>query len=183
LDNVVFGCDRAAHLVDQLLTLARLDPAGGHNVLEPTDVHVVARSVLAQLAPAALAKFVDLELGPGPADAFVRANPALVEVLLRNLMDNAVRYSPPGTTVRVKVESDSAAIRLVVVDQGPGVPQSELERLGERFHRLPGVTSPGSGLGLSIVRCIADIHGASVRFSPAPDGRGLEAVVVFPRPK
>jgi two-component system sensor histidine kinase QseC len=111
----------------------------------------------------------------------VQANPALVEVLLRNLIDNAVRYSPGGTTVRVDVREESAAIRLSVVDEGPGVPASELERLGERFHRPSGMTTPGSGLGLSIVRRIAEIHGALVRFSVGPEGKGLKAEVELPR--
>ena len=83
--------------------------------------------------------------------------------------------------MRVDVREESAAIRLSVVDEGPGVPASELERLGERFHRLPGMTTPGSGLGLSIVRRIAEIHGAKVRFSNGPEGKGLRAEVEFPR--
>jgi signal transduction histidine kinase len=113
----------------------------------------------------------------------VRANPALLEVLLRNLVDNAVRYSPAGTTVRVEVSSDAAAIRLRVVDEGPGVPERELDRLGERFHRLADMAAPGSGLGLSIVRRIAELHGAAVSFSPGPHGKGLEATVAFPLTK
>ena len=182
LDKVIEGCNRASRLVDQLLTLARLDPAHGSNALDICDLNAVARSVLAQFAPLALAKSVDVELQPAPP-AVVRANPALLEVLLRNLVDNAVRYSPAGTTVRVEVSSDAAAIRLEVVDEGPGVPERELDRLGERFHRLADMATPGSGLGLSIVRRIAELHGAAVSFSPGPHGKGLEATVAFPLTK
>jgi two-component system sensor histidine kinase QseC len=178
LANVILGCDRASHLVDQLLTLARLDPTGGSKTLEPCDVHALARSVLSQVAPLALERSVEVELAPAPP-AVARANSALMGVLLRNLIDNAVRYSSAGTTVRVEVSSDAAAIRLTVVDEGPGVPESELDRLGERFHRLPGMTPPGSGLGLSIVRRIAEICGACVRFAPGPDGKGLKVEVIF----
>jgi two-component system sensor histidine kinase QseC len=111
----------------------------------------------------------------------LQARPALVGVLLRNLIDNAVRYSPSGTTVRVTVDSDPSTIRLNVADEGPGVPDSELERLGERFHRLADQEAPGSGLGLSIVRRIAEIHGASVHFAHGPDGKGLNVELSFPR--
>jgi two-component system sensor histidine kinase QseC len=180
LEKVIVGCNRASHLVDQLLTLVRLDPGSASSGRELCDVHVLAKSVLAELAPAALARNVEMELEYAPA-APLRANAALLGVLLRNLIDNAVRYSEPGTTVRVGVHSDADAIRLTVTDEGPGVPESELERLGERFHRLPGQEAPGSGLGLSIVRRIAEIHGASVRFGRGPGAKGLKAEVIFPR--
>jgi len=179
LDNLIHGCNRASHLVDQLLTLARLDPASGSHALETCDLSAVARWVVAQLAPHAVARSIDLELEPAPA-AIVQGDPALIEILLRNLVENAVRYSPGGTTVRVGVESDSVSTRLAVMDEGPGVPEGELERLGERFHRLPGTAAPGSGLGLSIVRRIAEIHGASVRFSAGSPDRGLNATITFP---
>ena len=105
---------------------------------------------------------------------------ALAEILLRNLVDNAVRYSAGrGREVRIVVE-DGAAPLLRVIDDGPGVSPQERARLGERFHRPEGTAETGSGLGLSIVRRIAEIYGATVTFDAPPGGRGLSATVRFP---
>ena len=179
LRQVIAGCDRAARLVDQMLTLARLDPkrtlAGGARF----DLAAVARDAIAEIAPAGHARGVDVALDASPAQ--IVGDPALVAILLRNLLDNAIRHGPAGTTVEVGVQAVAGAAELVVTDQGPGVPPEERDRLGERFHRVLGTGETGSGLGLSIVRRIAELHHAEVAFGAAPSGRGFAARVRFAR--
>lgn len=177
LENLVQGTDRATHLVEQLLTLARLDPAAGTSLAtEPCDLVPLARSTLAELAPTALAKGVELELD-GPDVAPATGNPAMLGILLRNLVDNAIRYTPAQGHVRVKVEAG----RLEVCDSGPGIAAEERARVFDRFYRVLGHDVPGSGLGLSIVGRIAELHGAKVVLAEGPGGKGLRATVELPR--
>ncbi len=175
LEGVVAGCDRATRLVDQLLTLARLEPAEAGRPAEPCDLAALARRVVAELAPAALARRIDIELA-APESAPVQGHGDLLEVLLRNLVDNAVRYSPEGTTIKVEL----GAAGLSVTDEGPGVAAADRAKLGRRFYRILGSGQSGSGLGLSIVRRIAEIHGARLAFGEGPGGRGLRVSVEFP---
>jgi len=178
LEGVIAGCDRAAHLVDQLLTLARLDPAQDARRTGSADIAGIAREVASTHVQAAIDRGLELSVD-APASAIVAAEPALLEILLRNLVDNAVRYSAGrGREVRIVVE-DGAAPFLRVIDDGPGIAPQERARLGERFHRLEGTVESGSGLGLSIVRRIAEIYGATVAFDNSPGGRGLCVTVRF----
>ncbi len=177
LDNVIAGCDRATHLVEQLLTLARLDPAYLRLQPEPCDLRAVAKTVIGEIAPRAVAKGVEIELDEGPP-VLARGDPGLLAILIRNLVDNAVRYSPSRTTVRVRIEP-GAELALIVTDQGPGVPADELPKLGERFYRAMGTGQSGSGLGLSIVKRVAELHRAGVSFGAGPGGKGLRVTVAF----
>jgi len=179
LDMVLSGCDRIAHLVSQLLTLARLEPVQSARQSGTCELRAVAKEVVAELVPAALAKNVDIELDTVPS-AMIAGEPALVAVLLRNLIDNAVRYSPNDTVVRVALDARDGFFVLAVTDQGGGVSPDLRFRLGERFFRIAGSDAPGSGLGLSIVRRIAELHGASVQFGEGSDGKGLRATVTLP---
>ena len=104
----------------------------------------------------------------------------LLGILIRNIVDNAVRHGVAGGTIRVDVLRDSGTVRLVVTDEGPGIPAAHRQALGERFYRVPGSQEPGTGLGLSIVRRIAQLHRAGVEFRDGPGGRGLSVVVEFP---
>ena len=179
LDNAIIGCDRAAHLIDQLLTLARIDTLGDETT-EPCQLRALAAEMIASIAPTALSRDVRLELMEGE-EIPVRGNPVLLRILLRNLIDNGVHHTPPGTTVRINVSAENGIARLTVSDDGPGIPEAELEKLGERFYRPLGTGASGSGLGLSIVKRIAEIHSASVQFSSSENGNrnGLEVMVVF----
>lgn len=178
LDAVVAGCDRGAHLVDQLLTLAYLD-AGTAPVPGSVNLRELAEEVLAELAPLALEKAIDLELEAADEMA-VRGNRGWLGILLRNLVDNAVRYTPSKGRVRVRVGSESGRPTLSVSDTGPGIPEQERARVRERFYRVLGSGEPGSGLGLSIVDRIAQIHGARLRLESGDGGVGLRVVVGFP---
>ena len=178
LENVVRGVDRATRLTEQLLTLARVDPetaAMGH---EPVELRSLAAGVLADLAPLAHAEQIDLALEEGPSCS-VSGNPAQLAVLLRNLLDNAVRYTPAGGSVSVAVR-DVGGITLEVRDTGPGIPEIERGQVLQRFYRVPGSGVEGSGLGLSIVSRIAELHGARLELSDNVNGHGLRVRVVFP---
>jgi two-component system sensor histidine kinase QseC len=154
------GCDRATRLVEQLLTLSRLE-AGSAPALQRVDLGAVARQVVADLTPKALAREQSLELDAAPA-CEVRGDATLLAVLLRNLVDNALRYSPPGAPVRVAVRTVGARAVVDVDDGGPGLPPDAIAQLGQRFFRVPGSAASGSGLGWSIVRRIAALHGIDV---------------------
>lgn len=179
LDSIVAGCDRAAHAVEQLLTLARLHPRESVGPRQPCDLRDIAKQALADAAPMAVAKGIELELVAGPP-VIALGNQALLAILARNLVDNAVRYAGPGSSARVEVVRDGEIARLVVSDQGPGIPPAHRASLGQRFYRIPGTRAAGVGLGLSIVTRIADLHGASVRFEDGPGGRGLSVAVELP---
>ena len=179
LDQVIAGCDRASHLVAQLLTLARLEPESFQAGREPCDLRAVAQSVIAELAPGALARNIDIELQPG-LRVDVLGDAPLLEILLRNLIDNAVRYSPPGTLVRVDARADAGRAQVSVTDQGPGIAPADRAELGRRFHRLIGTEGAGTGLGLSIVKRIAQLHGARLAVGEPADGKGLQVTVSFP---
>jgi len=177
IEQVVVGADRAGRLVEQLLTLARLDSVD-RSALQPHSLRALTAQVLADQAPGALAQGVRLELMDGP-DAEVRCIPALVEVLVRNLVDNAVRHGGGGT-VRVAITRTTLRAVLSVTDEGPGIPDHERRRVFERFYRRSGATAGGTGLGLSIVQRIAEIHGATLELSAGDGGQGLRVTVGFP---
>ena len=120
-------------------------------------------------------------MGLAPGDAApVAGDAVLLAVLLRNLLDNAVRYTPAGGEVDVSLRRAPDAVTLVVADNGPGIPESERGKAFDRFHRILGSGEEGSGLGLSIVRRIAELHRAEVALAEGPGGRGLQVEVTFP---
>ncbi len=178
LDNVITGCDRAAHLIDQLLTLARLDRSQ-QAPAQSCRLRSLAAEAIAELAPQAVNRGIQLELAEGP-EVEIPGLQALLQVLLRNLIDNAIRYNPASTTVQVSVTRETQAARLTVTDQGPGIPAAELPKVRERFYRLLGTGQEGSGLGLSIAQRIAEIHGATLELGAGVDGKGLRVTVTFP---
>jgi two-component system sensor histidine kinase QseC len=179
LDNVIAGCDRAARLVEQLLTLARLEPGQFKAQGELCNLLALSRKTVSELAPAALARGIELEVA-GSEEVTTEGRADLISILLRNLIDNAVRYSTRGGVVRVEVGRAGTAAAISVTDQGPGIPVEERNRVWQRFYRILGNESSGSGLGLSIVQRIAEIHSATVRLSEGPEGRGLRVAVTFP---
>jgi two-component system sensor histidine kinase QseC len=161
LRQTLEGCDRAAHLVAQLLTLSRLEASNSNAPMTLVNLSALARQVAADLALAALEQDQTLEL-EAPAACLITADEVLAGVLLRNLTDNALRYSPPGARVCLSVTPVGAHIVLQVDDSGPGLMDAEMARLGERFYRAMGTGQTGSGLGWSIVRRIAAAYQAQV---------------------
>ena len=175
LDNVIAGCDRAAHLMDQLLTLARLEP--NQTVQrEAVDLQALVVNVVAELAPTAIAKDVDLQLAPRVA-VTVAGSPGLLAIMVHNLIDNAIRYTARHSAVQVAVTPTGNGAEFSVLDQGPGISEDELGRVWDRFYRVLGSGETGSGLGLSIVKRIAELHDAKVSLTPGAGGTGLHVRV------
>ena len=179
LRATIEGCDRAVRLVEQLLTLARLDSGGRAPAMATVALDAVVRRVAVALAPQALARQQTLEL-EGDDEVRVDGVESLLAVLARNLVDNALRYAPPGATVRAAVRRHGSAVVLTVEDSGPGMSDEDIARLGERFFRVLGSDASGSGLGWSIVRRIAALHHAQVEVSRSAALGGLSVRVVFP---
>jgi two-component system sensor histidine kinase QseC len=178
LDATVQGCDRATRLVEQLLQLARLDAETATPDAAATDLGRVAHMVVADLQSAAQARGQQVLLQtPGPVN--IHLTEPLAQVLLRNLLDNALRYSPDGAQVQVHITAASAGIpaRLCVEDGGPGLTNGEMARLGERFFRVLGTGQSGSGLGWSIVRRIARLHNLRLQVDRSPALGGLRVQV------
>jgi two-component system sensor histidine kinase QseC len=178
LQATLAGCDRATRLVEQLLTLSRLE-AGAAPPVTALDLSALTRRVVADAAPQGIQKQQTIEVDAAepcqvPGDA------TLLAVLIRNLVDNAIRYSPPGAIVRVSLASHAGQVRFRVEDSGPGMNEQDLQRLGERFFRVVGSGQGGSGLGWSIVRRIAAVHRASVRVERSSALGGLAVEIEWP---
>ncbi len=175
------GCDRATRLVDQLLMLARLETASAPTPSSSAsvDLSATARRVAAELAPTAMARHQTLEL-EAQAPCPVAGEETLIGVLVRNLIDNAMRYSPENAQVGVSVAIESGQTVLRVEDSGKGMTEPEMARLGERFFRVLGSEQPGSGLGWSIVKRIAAVFGAQVQVSRSERLGGLAVTVRWP---
>ncbi|MFO1340455.1 MAG: ATP-binding protein [Burkholderiaceae bacterium] len=175
------GCDRASHLVQQMLTLARLEATG---TVTPValDLASLARQVAAEMAPQALARRQSLVLDGADQPCPLQGDAGLLAVLLRNLIDNAVRYSPPGGRIVITLGPvrPGAAVSIQVEDSGPGLAPEALARLGERFFRAADATVPGSGLGWSIVQRIAQAHGATLQAGRSATLGGLSVTLAWP---
>ncbi|VWC78087.1 ATP-binding protein [Burkholderia contaminans] len=180
LRGVLEGCDRAARLVDQLLLLSRLD-AGALTDRAPVDVSALAKRVVAEAAPQSIGKQQKLELDAS-LPCIVGGNEALLASMVRNLVDNAIRYSALQAHIAVSVCKEDRRTTLRVEDSGPGMRDDDLGRLGERFFRPAGTGPSGSGLGWSIVRRIAAAHDADVQVDRSPGLGGLRVTVSWPEP-
>jgi two-component system sensor histidine kinase TctE len=166
-----------SRLASQLLSLARAEPAADLRA-ELIDLAALARETCATLVPDALSHGADLGFENGGA-APVLAQPVLVRELLANLIDNAVRYAP-GATITVGVRQEGGEIVLSVEDDGPGIPPDERGRVFDRFYRVRGTPGDGAGLGLAIVREIAERYGGSVSLVAGDGGKGVRVEVRFP---
>jgi two-component system sensor histidine kinase QseC len=179
LEKCLHGIGSMTHLVQQMLTLTRVEASSRATDLEQVDIVPLATSVCRDLGAQAAAKRVSLEVD-APTTATVSGFPEMLRIMVRNLVDNAVRYTPVDGRVTVGVARDATTIRMEITDSGPGVPTDQLELLGCRFHRLEESSEEGVGLGLSIAKRIADIHAAGLVFSAPPVGTGLRATITFP---
>ena len=181
LDKARQGAARMAHLVDQLLQLARVE-GSEMEALAPCDLAVLVQGVCAGLGAQALAHTQSLELeAASGVDFHCPAQADWMAILLRNLIDNALRYTPAGGRVLVSLRATDVGVRLTVADNGPGVEEAQRLRLGERFRRLSSGVADGVGLGLSIAARIAERHRTHLEFDHGLDGRGLSVSVLIPR--
>lgn len=178
LENILRGTDRAARLIEQLLTLARVDPEAATQHDEKVELRGLAALVMAELEPIARAKQIDMALN-GDLPCNVTGNRVQLGVMLRNLLDNAIRYTPVNGRVTVSVREQHGVV-LEVSDTGPGITVSEREHVQQRFYRIAGSGEEGSGLGLSIVHRIAELHGAQLELCDNASGSGLLVRVSWP---
>ncbi len=173
------GIDRASRLVEQLLVLARHQASSVPGApAQPHSLTALARQAVAGAVAAAHARGIDLGLADSD-EAVLTGHPDAIEMLLRNLIDNAIKYTPAGGTVTVQVRAEAGAVRLSVDDSGPGIAPEDRDRVLDRFYRVPGSDATGSGLGLAIVKAVADLHGAALTLSDSPELGGLRVDVRF----
>lgn len=171
--------ERASHLAVQLLTLARAEPSPGSTLTDaPVNLREVAARSVQEWVPRALQMGIDL--GFELEDAWTSGDALLLKELLGNLIDNSIAYTPRDGTVTVRTNSSDATCVLEIDDSGSGIPPSERDRVFERFYRMPGTSGDGCGLGLAIVREIADRHSAKINLDSPPSGQGSRIRVTFP---
>ena len=175
LSQLERGVDRASHVVDQLLTMARIQPEHAHEHWQQNDLHQIAVDVAAELAPLAAAKNIDLAVEEFSV-IIVPGHPVMLGVMLRNLLDNAIRYSPINGQVLVSFNCSGHGI--LICDSGNGIDDADYNKVFERFYRGEG-DEVGCGIGLSIVKQIADLHAATISLSRSSTG-GLGVSVMFP---
>ena len=182
LQHLNTATGRTTHLVNQLLSLARAEPGvGSTQAMQALSLGDLARDTTTEWVPRAIERNIDLGFDGTPAATSIEGDALLIREMLGNLLDNAIRYTPSGGQVTVRVATRRDKLELSVEDNGPGIPPAERELVFERFHRVLGSGAEGCGLGLAIVREIAQDHNAEIRLGPGADGRGTLVTVAFPR--
>lgn len=181
LSKIILGVDRGAHLVNQMLTLARLEPEAEEHYNDDINLLALAQQTTGELVSQAEEKRIDISLDADDAVEYrIRGYRAGIRVLIRNLIDNALRYTPESGRVAVSLQSSENDITLSVEDSGPGIAPNARSRVFDRFYRPPGQNDFGCGLGLSIVQHIANLHRARIELGDTELG-GLAFRVVFPK--
>ncbi|MDD5240966.1 MAG: sensor histidine kinase N-terminal domain-containing protein [Sulfuricella sp.] len=181
LEKILASAERCNHLVNQLLSLARNEP-GGHSYssFETLELNRLAQDVAMQWVPEALKKNIDLGFEGSRQVLPVRGDALAIKEMIGNLLDNAIRYTPEGGTVTLRVDYENGGSVLRVEDNGPGITEEHRERVFERFYRILGSGQQGSGLGLPIVREVAKLHGALIALDEGAGGHGTLVTVRFP---
>jgi two-component system sensor histidine kinase QseC len=180
MDQLQRGIERGIRLVNQMLMLARLDSRQPQNNFQKINLGEIAEMVCAELAPMALQQNQTLELSVEPELPCLMGSADMLAILVRNLVDNAIRYAGNGGCISVVIRPDGSGVLLEVRDDGPGIGPSQRERVFERFYRMVDQKQPGTGLGLTICQQIAELHHAKISLSDGPQHRGLTASVQFP---
>ncbi|MBX3709224.1 MAG: sensor histidine kinase N-terminal domain-containing protein [Gammaproteobacteria bacterium] len=181
LQKVIESVNRSSHVVAQLLTLSRLGEEETLTDIKPLGLHKLATEIIAYLAPHAFEKNIEIELTPSPAEPIVMGNDTALGILIRNVVDNAIRYTPPYGEVKISIIDTGVQVILRVIDTGPGIPLELRERVFERFYRVLGTKASGSGLGLAIVNQITTLHHGTIHLTIPPNGIGLQFDVAFPK--
>ena len=178
LQKIITGVDRATHMVSQLLTLARIDPHAASSLHKPVNLKDVASHIIAELAPLALNKKINISLNSKETPIISSYHEGL-QLMLTNLIDNAIRYTPENGTIDVRIEETPDSILLAVSDDGPGIPRELRNKVFDRFYRMPGTKSNGCGIGLAIVKRIAELHNIEIFLDAPQKGSGLIVNVLF----
>ncbi|KTD82003.1 two component sensor kinase [Legionella worsleiensis] len=181
LQKLIGSVNRSTHIVQQLLTMSRLVPeATSFHDEDDVNLSKLTREILAMLAPSAVEKQIELEFESDRNLPKIQGNPTALGILIRNLVDNAIRYCGENGRVIVRLSKQNNELILEVADNGPGIPPELQARVFERFFRVLGNKSPGSGLGLAIVQQICELHGGRVILDSPPTGSGLIVKVFLP---
>jgi signal transduction histidine kinase len=178
LDRLQANIDRTTHLMSQLLSLARLEPGSSHIPGQTTEAQRVVDLVMEDLSPAARDK--ELEISVAGCRQELPGSPEMLYLLLRNLLENSIRNVAARGRVALEVSSRERCVVLTISDDGPGIPRAERVRVFERFYRLPGIASGGSGLGLSIVGRVVELLAGHIELSAPASGTGLIVTVTLP---
>lgn len=178
LDQLRAGVDRAAHVVEQLLQMARLEPDAQQFAFAEVRLDQLAKNAVADFSPQAEDRRIDLGVGTC-RPVRLSGHAESLRILLSNLIENALRHTPAGGRIDVDVDEEDGLARLDVADSGPGIPEEFRERVFDRFFRLAGPDTPGSGLGLPIARQAARLHGGEITLGESPAG-GLRVRVALP---
>lgn len=173
------GIDRASRLMEQLLTLSKLEQTELSYTPQTVDLVPMIREEMAALYPLADTKAVQFELNAESDVLTVNSVPQLLSVVLKNLIENAIKYSPQSGSVRVNAVASDDGGRVCIEDSGKGVPPEQRALIFNRFYRMPDAVEPGAGLGLAIVKRIVDILGITIELSDSPDLGGLRVCLQF----
>jgi len=171
------SADKVSHMITQLLSLARTDPVEGRHRMEEVDLYDLTKAVCIEWIPKALAKDMEISFDAEEQSYFVKGDKVLLTELLANLLDNAIAYGHKHGIIIVRLARQPEFF-LSIEDDGPGIPESEREKILERFYRIPGSTGEGCGLGLAIVKEIADLHQAKLLLLESDSG-GTQINVQF----
>jgi two-component system OmpR family sensor kinase len=173
------GIDRATRLVEQLLVLARQQAnSDSHSNAKPIEINRLCLIAFNDVYPLAQQKKIDMGLIQTD-ECYVMGQEEALRIMLRNILDNSIKYSPENSKIDLTVLLNGRSVSLVVEDSGPGIPESDFGRVMDRFYRIPGKLTSGSGLGLSIVKTIADVHAAKIEIKQSEDLGGLAVRVTF----
>lgn len=178
LNQIISGVDRTTHLVEQLLALARLDPDLLANDFTRIDLSLLVVEESALLSPLAIKKNIDISFEQ-KATAFIQGNDPSLCLLVRNLLTNAIAYTPVGGRISISLSRDEYHTFLSVEDNGLGIAEKDRERVLERFYRVENHQTPGCGIGLSIVARVVQIHHGKLHLLDADNGNGLKVVIEF----
>ena len=182
LDQLNTSTERTIRLVNQMLALAQVEP-GSDNIihLKPLDLGELVKEATIEWVPPALKKGMDLGYEGPDSSVIINGDMIRIRMMIDNLIDNAIRYSPNGSSVTTRIKEVEGSVILTVADNGPGIPPEERKAVFQRFYRISDNPTAGSGLGLSIVNEIAMAHGASVSLEDPEGHQGIEVNVSFPR--
>jgi two-component system sensor histidine kinase QseC len=176
LDQVIQGVDRTTHLVEQLLALARLEPELLVNDFAEVDLTALIIDECALLSPLAIEKDIELSFDE-PESVHIHGHEPSLRLLIRNLLTNAISYTPPAGKVMISLTSRAQKAVLIIEDTGPGISKEDRERVMERFYRAENHQEPGCGIGLSIVDRVVEMHQGSLQLAQADSGQGLKVII------
>ena len=172
------GISRATRLIEQLLIIARLDPDAARHPFESVPLGSLLLTVQHDLEPIASGKQITVDAEPSDAEAFGMRDALLL--MVTNLADNALKYTPEGGRIVLSSASEGNSVFIRVADNGPGIPVKDRKRIFERFYRALGTHVPGNGLGLAIVQRIVELHHGTIEVKDGLDGRGTTMEIRLP---